>query len=75
MTFQKHLDWLITMSKHPAWKAYAWKRAQDMDADLSGLFTGIKDALVKAMREQSNEGGSALAAKSPEPKRPRALER
>ena len=50
MTFQQQLDWLITMSKHPAWKAYAWKRAQDMDADLSGLFAGIKDALVKAMR-------------------------
>ena len=49
MTFQKQLDWLITMSKHPAWKAYAWKRAQELDAETSGLFAGIKDALVKAM--------------------------
>ena len=50
MTFQKHLDWLITMSKHPAWKAYAWKRAQELDAEASGLFAGIAPALVKAMR-------------------------
>ncbi len=55
MTFQKQLDWLITMSKHPAWKAYAWKRAQDMDAEASGLYAGIKDALVKAMRERAND--------------------
>ena len=50
MTFQKQLDWLITMSKHPAWKAHAWKRAQELDAEQSGLYAGIKDALVKAMR-------------------------
>ena len=55
MTFQQHLDWLITMSSHPGFKAHAWKRAQDMDADLSGLFAGIKDALVKAMRERAND--------------------
>ena len=46
-----------------------------MDADLSGLFKGIKDALVKAMKERASEGHSAMAAQNPEPKRPRALER
>ena len=55
MTFQKQLDWLITMSSHPGFKAHAWKRAQDMDAEASGLYAGIKDALVKAMRERANE--------------------
>lgn len=55
MAFQKHLDWLITMSSHPGFKAHAWKRAQELDADKSGLFSGIKDALIQAMREQANE--------------------
>jgi len=46
---QTQLDWLITMSKHEAFKAHAWHRAQELDADQSGLFTGIAEELKAHM--------------------------
>lgn len=35
----------------PASKDYAWRRAKELDADISGLWVGIKDDLVKNMKE------------------------
>ena len=46
---QTQLDWLITMSKQPAFKAHAWHRAQELDKDQSGLFTGIAKELEAHM--------------------------
>lgn len=37
------------MAKVEGFKAYAWKRAQAMDADQSGLWTGIASELKAAM--------------------------
>ena len=46
--FNKYLDLLVEMSKnHPAWKRYAWGRAQELDK--TELFQGIVDALVARM--------------------------
>ena len=53
--YQRHLDWLITMSKHPGFKAHAWKRALDLSADQSGMFTGISDALTAAMLAEAGQ--------------------
>ncbi len=47
--YQRQLDHLIAMAKVEGFKAYAWKRAQALDEDQSGLFTGIADALKAAM--------------------------
>jgi hypothetical protein len=47
--FDTHLAWLIQLAKHPAWKAYAWSRAKELDADHSGLFNGMAAALKDAM--------------------------
>lgn len=47
--YQTHLDHLIAMAKVEGFKAYAWKRAQAMDTDASGLWTGIADDLLAAM--------------------------
>jgi hypothetical protein len=39
------------MAKQPAAKAYAWHRAKQLDDDLECLWVGIKDDLVKNMKE------------------------
>ena len=47
---QKQLDWLAELAnRHQAGKSYAWARAQELEADKSGLFAGIKDALTLKM--------------------------
>ena len=51
MTYEQQLQWLIKMASNPASKEYAWKRAQELDAEASGLFAGIAPALVKAMKQ------------------------
>jgi hypothetical protein len=56
MTYQQNLDWLITMAREPAWKAYAWHKAQQMDKCPSGLWTGIAAELTAEMkREKESE--------------------
>ena len=50
--YQRHLDWLITMAKHPGFKDYAWKEAKRLDAEPSGMFAGIKDELLKAIGQE-----------------------
>lgn len=43
-----HLTSLAT-TEFRAWTVYAWQRAKVLDADPSGLWTGIAEALVKAI--------------------------
>ncbi len=61
MTYKEQLNWLITMSKHPGFKAHAWHRAQELDKDTSGLFTGIAKELeahmLKLKAERQKTGG------------------
>ena len=61
MTRQEHLEWLITMSKEPGFKAHAWHRAQELDKDPSGLFAGIaselKEHMLKLHAAQKKAGG------------------
>lgn len=57
---QTQLDWLITMSKQEAFKAHAWHRAQELDKDQSGLFTGIAkelEAHMLKLKEQRLKNG------------------
>ena len=49
--YQETLKHLIWMAKQPAAKEYAWHRAKQLDADLECLWVGIKDDLVKNMKE------------------------
>lgn len=57
--FEQQLQHLIRMAREPGWKAYAWQRAQELDADSSGLFTGIADALRAAMTGPDAPSASA----------------
>ena len=45
------LNHLVWMAKQPASKSHAWHRAKELDSDISGLWVGIKDDLVKNMKE------------------------
>jgi len=56
--FQEALDHLVHMASTPGWKAYAWHQAQELDAEQSGLYSGIASALRAAML------GRAKAAES-----------
>jgi len=47
--YQAALDHLIRMANTPGFKAYAWHQAQELDADQSGLYSGIASALRAAM--------------------------
>jgi len=53
MHYKTQLQWLLTMAKLPGWKAHAWRRAQELDADKSGLFMGISAELERAMTGQA----------------------
>lgn len=50
--FETQLKHLTSLAKAPGWKAYAWQRAQQLDADDSGLWRGLADALEAAMKSQ-----------------------
>ena len=54
-TYSQHLDWLLTMARTPGWKAYAWDRAKQMQADTAGLWPGIADEVAKRMKTQSGQ--------------------
>ena len=49
-TYQQNLNHLVRMAKIPAFKNHAWLRAKELDADPSGLFTGIAQALIEEMK-------------------------
>ena len=40
------LDHLSLLCAQPGWKAYAWQRAKELDADASGLWRGIAGDLT-----------------------------
>lgn len=59
LNFQTQLAWLVTMAQCPGFKAYAWQRAQELDA----LWPGISDALKAAMTGPAK--ASASVGQSP----------
>ena len=54
MNYEAQLKHLIMLAETPGWKAYAWHRALQLEAE-STLWQGIAEALKQAM----------LARKSP----------
>lgn len=61
-TYEHTLARLIQLAKNPGWKAWAWDYAKTLDADSSGYFAGIADALKAAMTGQAV--GTASEARS-----------
>ena len=50
--YDKALAHLIKLAKTPGWKEYAWHRALQLEADDTGLWRGIAEALKQAMLAQ-----------------------
>lgn len=57
--FQTQLEHLIVLAKHPGWRAQAWHRAKVLDADQSGMYAGLAEALTKAMAGSDGKSESA----------------
>lgn len=68
MPYTTQLAWLVTMAGNPGFKAYAWSRAKELDADPSELWRGIAKALESAMVGPARDSGSA----PPGPTKPRS---
>jgi hypothetical protein len=52
--FTNQLEHLTRLAKAgEAWKAYAWRRAKELEADPSGLWTGLCADLTLAMTQGS----------------------
>jgi hypothetical protein len=48
--YRATLDHLIAMARDQGWKVYAWGRAKELEADKSGLFSGIAADLTAAVK-------------------------
>lgn len=57
--YKTRLETLIELSKEPGWKAYAWNRAKQLDAESSGLFKGIAKDLEACMLRLKDEQAKA----------------
>lgn len=60
--FNRQLEHLTTLGKHPGSKDHAWHRAKELEADPSGLWQGISQALTAAVN------GRAVTSESAPPK-------
>jgi hypothetical protein len=67
--FQQQVQHLARMAQTPGWRAYARARAVELEADQSGLFVG----LVDAVRSVLATGGPAKpgVCADPNPVKPR----
>lgn len=48
--YQETLKDLIRLAKKRGWKEWTWHEVLRLNADTSGLFTGIKDDFLKAVK-------------------------
>ena len=51
--YREQLDWLVSMAMTPGWWQHSRLRARELEADESGLFAGI----VEAVRERLKAAG------------------
>ena len=52
MNYDAQLNHLVVLAKTPGFKEYAWHRALQLEADDTGLWRGIAEALKQAMLAQ-----------------------
>ena len=50
MNYDAQLNHLVVLAKTPGFKEYAWHRALQLEADDTGLWRGIAEALKRAMQ-------------------------
>lgn len=44
--FQRQLQHLLELAQQPAWRAHVCWRVLELEADASGLWTGLKEAVL-----------------------------
>ena len=54
--YETQLAHLTNLAKTPGWKQYAWHRALQLEADETGLWLGIAEALKQAMLARKSAG-------------------
>ena len=54
--YDTQLAHLTTLAQTPGFKQYAWHRALQLEADSSGLWLGIAEALKQAMLARKSAG-------------------
>lgn len=67
MPYKTQLEWLVKLAHSPGWREYAWHRAKELEADPTGLWTGIKQDLTRHMTGLGANSESA----NPIPTKPR----
>lgn len=53
--YQTQLDHLTRLAMDPGWKAYAWARALELEADQTGLWAGLSSALKQSVDQQKTK--------------------
>lgn len=51
--YDRQLSHLIEMAKRPGWKEHSWHRAKELERCETGMWKGIAQDLVRAMKAQS----------------------
>lgn len=54
MNYETDLLHLVRMASIPGFKDHAWRRAKQLDADPSGLWDGIAQALTDEMKRRAS---------------------
>lgn len=65
MPYQTQLQWLVKLARLPGWKEHAWHRAKALEADQSGIWTGIKQDLIGQVK--ASESALPCDTKPPYP--------
>lgn len=55
MPYETDLQHLVRMASIPGFKDHAWRRAKQLDADPTGLWAGIAQALSDEMKRRAAE--------------------
>lgn len=64
--FQNQLRHLSILAQQPGFKAHAWHRAKELEADPSGLWQGLAQALTLAVTGPAKDSASdPLSATKP----------
>ncbi len=53
---EKQVEHLVKMATQAGWVAYAKKRAEELEEDVSGLFVGITDEVRMKLNERKRDG-------------------
>lgn len=69
--YQATLEHLIAMARDQGWKVYAWGRAKELEADESGLFSGIAADLTAAVKAAKPGPASGSESAPPTLMKPR----